>query len=214
MGIFIQKFGNILNYLNILLIGLALTRAHNQALESISRLLSRTKRLAKIYSYPNYSYYIVSRKLFADIFEIFLNISGLFFIPLLLKIISLKVFFYSLLISLIIMLSSYALSLMLSPLFIYMRGETSSVMQIIRGILRILIPTYYLLSGFWFYNFTVLIPPTVLVEEFRRLLLFGKINLFMVILSLVVTLSYLVIGFILLRLFLDRARKKGVIKLI
>ncbi len=212
IGIFVQNVSSIKDYLLIVVIGIILTRSYSQSFGTIIRRFADLKRFTRTFIYSGFIF-ILASMFFQDISVILSILLGYFTIPLFLKIITPLSILYTLFFSLIIMFTSYSLGFILSPLFIYARKEARDLVWLLEDALKVIIPTYFLLSYFWFYKFTIFIPPTVLIEEFRNLLIYNKINLWILTQALTVSFFYFLIGYYLFRKFFDMARKKGWVKL-
>jgi len=212
-GNFVQSFSEVKNYLYILIIGVIFYRSFNQSFGSVVRDFVNLKYLTMQYIFTGFSY-ILFLDFFWDVKTILYILLGYFTIPLILGYLSIDIILYVLVFSLVIMFSSYSLALITSPLFIYVRKESQDLIQIVENLLSIIIPTTFMASYFFFYKFTILIPPIVLIEEFRKILLGIEYDWLLLIEALVISIIYFLLGWVVFTISFNYAKRKGWVRLI
>jgi len=213
VGIFVQNFSTISNYLFIVIIGTIFAHAFYEGFFNITRSISDTKSLAEYSVYSHLFFYFLRWFLSAFLYLLIEFFAFFLFFMILLQefvpyIILIFVF------SLIILFLSAFVTFLFSPLLIYIRSEARHLIGIVENFLSIFIPTYFLLSYFFFYTYTLFNPVGVVIEELRNYILHRNLNYDMLSLAILVSLMYFIFGSILFRIFFALAKKRGWVRLL
>jgi len=213
VGVFVQNLSEIGNYLFIVMIGSMLGYGFSQGFSGMIRTLSELEPLTRYYIFSRFIYYFI-RRFFWDSFIIIFRFFAFFLIFLFLKSSVINIVLISLFFSLIVLFISYLYSFIFSPLLIYLRSEARYLIWLIEEAVRVIVPVYFLLSTFWFYRYSIFNPPSIVVEELRKLLIYGKLNISILLGALLVSFIYFIIGYFVFLKFFNIARKKGWVRLV
>ena len=145
------------------------------------------------------------------IFEVFLSNLPVFILVLFFFSLNVKVFLISIFLSIFLVIPGISLSLIVSPLLLYFKGtEAMVVSRILFKVKNILVPVMFSFYLFPYYKTLAILIPTIgIVEELRRYLFTGNMDIIIFLLAILSSIGYLIIGvFIFMRAF-NHARKQG-----
>ncbi len=211
-GAFVERVSEITNYTEIIFIGTLLGYSFWQSFGGIARVAVRLKRAVIEIIYKG-SLYAILRRLAWDFEAIFLKMFGYIVFSIITGVLSISQLIILIFFSMIISFSSYATGLLLSPLFLKARSEAQNLLDLIEDFLSIVIPSYFMLSHFFFYKYVIFVPPAILIEEFRKFVLGMPVNASFLAGSLAISLIYFLVGYFLFRKYLNIAKKEGWISL-
>ena len=123
---------------------------------------------------------------------------------------NLLVFLLAILLTPLILLPAYAYAFLVSPLIIIFKGEESELITRYLGLINsFLVPMYFSYLAFSYYNIVKYIPPIGLIEELRRLLFLGRMDLVTFTINVLESIVLFIVGVYAFQLFFNKARKEG-----
>jgi len=116
----------------------------------------------------------------------------------------------SLVAAFLLILPALSFGLLLSSLLIYFRGKDVNVINhYVLFLTQYLIPSYFTYIAFSLYSIVKYIPPIGLIEEIRKSLFAGRIDLIVFGINIIESLIIFIIGALVFRWVLNKARKEG-----
>ncbi len=150
-------------------------------------------------------------KLIVYLFEMFLSNLPIILTVLFIFSVNVKRFLISVILSFSLIIFSIGFSLIISPLFLYFKGEEINIVQRYLYLFsEVLVPVMFSFYIFPYYDLIAKIFPSIgLVEEIRKYLFLGKMNVKLFIGCLAISIVYFIVGSILFVKVLNYARLKG-----
>ncbi|BFI73066.1 hypothetical protein YN1_0530 [Nanoarchaeota archaeon] len=121
--------------------------------------------------------------------------------------------FISFILSIILLIFTVSFYFIFSPIYLLKRGDSRYIRRLISMFLSSFIPVSYSLSFFFFYKYTIILSPSILLQEFRNIVLKEPVDYNLLFLSIISSLIYLIIGIILFDISYRRIRKEGTLTL-